>query len=112
MLSYGDVKSVAIANLTTVGDLVAAPAASSGRRIVVLGWALSLDAAGELYVATRNADADGDDKLTGDIELAADTPLVVPPQLFPVLSCLPERALRFAATTAANGVLWYAIADL
>lgn len=108
MLSFGDIQSVSIANLTTASNLVAAPGAN--RRIVVMGMMLSLDAAGEITLATRNADDDGDVALMGTMEITADTPLVVPvnPDV-PLAKCLANRPLRFTASSAANGMLWYAV---
>lgn len=84
----------AITNVTTIATIVAAPGA--GRRLVVLGFTLSLDAAGEATWSSAST------ALTGAMELVADTPLSAWSSAG-VLLCAENEALRLTATTAANG---------
>ena len=99
--SVNDPGYVAISNVTTSTQLVAAPGADY--RIVVLGYKLQLDTTGE-YTLYSAATA-----LTGTMELAADTP----DGAFctaGILRCAENEALNLTATTAANGFLRYVIA--
>lgn len=98
--SLQDVQHVAVANITTVTTIVAAPA--TGYRIIVLGYTLSVDAAGEiLWSSAANS-------LTGLVELVADTPMVVYSPTG-VLKCNPAETLRLTSTTAANGHVSYIV---
>ena len=98
-------RQAAIAGVTTVTAVVAAPGA--GRRIVVRGYAVSLDTAGEILWQSASTN------ISGLMELAADTPLSPGfGEHDVVLMCAPNEALNLTATTAANGHLVYEIVSV
>jgi hypothetical protein len=93
----GTIHTAAIANVTTKAAIVAAP--GTGRKIVVLSYTISLDAAGEFHFESASTD------LMGLMELAADTPLVSNTPLV----CAANEALNLTATQAANGHISYIV---
>ena len=98
-------RSAPIAGVTTTTAIVAAPGA--GRRIVVRGYAVSLDAAGEILWESAS------DNLTGLMELAADTPLSPGfGESDVVLVCGTNEALNLTSTAAANGHVLYEIVSV
>lgn len=84
-----------------VDALVAEPGA--GRRIIVLGWLVSLDAAGELSWYSAST------AITGAMELLADSPIGMSSPLG-ALACAANEPLSLLGTTAANGYVRYVIA--
>ena len=96
------VEHALIADVTDQAEQVSAVA---DKQILVLGYTLSLDAVGEVLWESAS------DNLTGLIEVAADTPLVVGYGGVPVLECATAEALNLTGTTAANGHLSYVVVD-
>lgn len=96
-----DALDAPIANITATTAIVPAPGA--GRRIVVLGYKLNLDADGEYLWESAGND------LTGTMELVADTPDGAFCSLG-IFTCRANEALNLTATTAANGWVRYIIA--
>jgi|GEM_PF-4516173 len=89
--------SAAISNVMGQTTIVAAPGA--GRAIIVVGYHLSLDGAGEYQWHS------GSTALTGAVELAADTP-----DAAQFLACGANEALKLTCTGApGNGHVSYYI---
>ena len=99
--SVNDIQQASVSNITTVTPIVAAPGA--GYRIVVLGYLLTLDAAGEYSWSSAST------ALMGTQEVTADTPVGAFASTG-VLHCAENETLRLTATTAANGFVRYVIA--
>lgn len=93
---------VAIANATG-NDSVVLAAPGAGKRIVVLAYVLTLDAAGEFMFESSTGTA-----LTGWIEVAADS-VVGLSHSGGVLACAANQSLTISTTAAANGHLSYII---
>lgn len=90
----------AISGVTTQTAIVAA--AGAGMRIVVLSYVLTLDTAGEyLWESASNA-------LTGNIEVAADTPCGMS-SMHGVFETNANEALNLTCTTAGNGHIAYVV---
>lgn len=95
-----DIGQASVSNVTTVTTIVTAPGA--GYRIVVIGYLISLDAAGEYSWSSAST------ALMGTQEVTADTPVGAFSALG-VLACAENEALRLTASAAANGFVRYAI---
>lgn len=96
------VQHAAITNITTKTAIVAAPGA--GKRVVVVGYMLTLDGAGE-YIWESATTA-----LSGNVEVSADTPVGMS-SVYGVLECGTNEALNLTATAAANGHVSYIVTD-
>ena len=99
--SINDVLQVSVAGHTT-GQLIAAPAA--GRRIVVVGFLIALDAAGEFYFENGTSGTD----CSGPIEVLADTPVGAFSGMG-VLALDEAQRLDIESTQACNGWIRYVI---
>jgi hypothetical protein len=100
----GDSTTVSAAAMAGgVNPLIAEP--GSGRRIVILGYTLSLDANGELSFYS------GATAKSGAMEVLADTPLCRDSE-HGVLRCAVGEPFSMLATTACNGHIEYAIVSL
>jgi hypothetical protein len=95
----GDSTSVSAAAMAGgVDPLIAEPGAT--RKIIVLSWLLSLDAAGELSWYSAGT------ALTGAMEVLADSPIGLSSPAGS-LHCAAGAPLSLLATTAANGYIRY-----
>ena len=79
-------------------------APGAGKRIVILGLMLIPDA-----VAAAIEIESGTTDIIPIFDLAADTPLVLPPGPVPWLVCTANEALNVTADAAINGVVLYVV---
>lgn len=101
LYSPRDVQRIPISNVSASTDLVAAPPA--GSRILVLGYMLTSDAAGEITWRSNTT------PLSGAMEITADTPLADRDE-HGVLACAAAQALNILPVTAVvNGYLRYVV---
>ena len=100
-ISYGDLQSAEIDGVTTVTSVIAAP--GEGSRVLIVGLALTLDAAGEVTLQSATTD------LVSAMELLDSTSLVLPVTELGWFLCGDNEAFRLTSTTAANGTVRYRI---
>lgn len=100
--THNDILQVSVAGHTT-GQLIAAPEA--GRRILVVGFLISLDAAGEFYFENGTSGTD----CSGPIEVLADTPVGAFSGMG-VLALDESQRLDIESTQACNGWIRYVLA--